>query len=87
MPLSVKWSGTKIPSPKVPSPKSPVARLQHRLNVSTPFVSNSMKEKLSEKQFLEAEANTSTPALSKPYVYIVSNDIPITSDEVITLTN
>lgn len=87
--MSVKWSGTKVPSPKiptakVPSPKSPVTHLQHRLNVSTSFLSNSMKEKLSEKQFLEAEEK---PALSKPYVFIVSNDIQITSDEVITLTN
>ena len=85
--MSVKWSGTKVPSPKIPSPKSPVTRLQHRLNVSTSFLSNNMKEKLSEKQFLEAEENTQKPALSKPYVFIVSNDIPITSDEVITLTN
>ena len=82
MPLSVKWSGTKVPSPK-----SPVTHLQHRLNMSTSFLSNNMKEKLSEKQFLEAEENTQKPALSKPYVFIVSNDIPITSDEVITLTN
>ena len=55
--------------------------------MSTSFLSNNMKEKLSEKQFLEAEENTQKPALSKPYVFIVSNDIPITSDEVITLTN
>jgi len=77
MPMNVKWSGTKVPSPK-----SPMNRVQYKVNIGA-FLNTSIPV---EKLFIESEVN-SQKSIRRPLVFVVSNDIPITSDETKTLTN
>jgi len=85
--MSVKWSGTKIPSPKVPSPKLPSPRTpSNRVQYNTGIRSTSTSVIPVEKLFIESEIITKKPE-NKIFVYAVSGAMPISHDEVTHLTN